>query len=403
MKFLRDLKSKNLSNKTCLLRVDFNIEKGESINKSPRFLNAVNTIKLLNKKGAKVVILSHRGRPKKAISDKQQATRYSLKPFLGILSKTLKKPVQFVKFSDKNLREKIRNSKPESVFMLENLRFHPGEDKNDKSFAKKIAGLGDFYVNDAFAFSHRKTASMAAITNFLPSYAGPTLEKEIKKLSSVLTNHKKPLIVILGGVKISTKLGLIKNFFKKAKPRSELRSATGADYFLIGSAMADNFLVAQGLPIGDSVYEKEMAGFTKKLLKSTHSTGSGQAKIILPVDFIISNRKILDIGKKTEKQFADIIKKAKTIIWNGPVGQFEIPKFASGTNAIIKAILKNKNAKVIIGGGETVQAISKYQPWISKNKNIFVSTGGGAMLEYLSAKKLPGIEMLKRKSSRILR
>ncbi|MEK7566058.1 MAG: phosphoglycerate kinase, partial [Patescibacteria group bacterium] len=286
-------------------------------------------------------------------------------------SKILKKQVQFAKLNDKNLKEKIRESKPESVFMLENLRFYPGEDKNDKNFAKKIAGLGDFYVNDAFAFSHRKTASMAAITNFLPSYAGPNLEKEIKNLSSVLKNYKKPLIVILGGIKISTKLGLIKNFFSKA------------DYFLIGSAMADNFLVAQGLPIGDSVYEKEMVPFAKKLLK--------QAKIVLPTDLVINNRKILDIGKKTEKHFADIIKYAKTIIWNGPVGRFEIPKFAKGTQTIIEAILKNKNAKVVIGGGETIAAISKYQSVISKNKNIFVSTGGGAMLEYLSAKKLPGL------------
>ncbi len=151
--------------------------------------------------------------------------------------------------------------------------------------------------------------------------------------------------------------------------------------------MANNFLLTQGLPIGDSVYEKEMLKFTKKIMNSK--------KIVLPVDFNISNRKILDIGKKTEKQFASIIKKAKTIIWNGPMGQFEIPKFAKGTYAIIEAILKNKTVKVIIGGGETVGSISKYQSEISKNKNVFVSTGGGAMLEYLSGKKLPGIEALK--------
>lgn len=369
MKFLSNLKSKNLSNKTCLLRVDFNIEKGESIEKSPRFISAVDTIKFLNKYGVKVVILSHRGRPQKKDSS------LSLKPLTKILSSILKKPVIFADLDEKNLREKIRKSKLESVFLLENLRFYPGEDKNDKNFAKKIAGLGDFYVNDAFAFSHRKTASMAAITKFLPSYAGPTLENEIKHLNAAIKQYKKPLVVILGGVKISTKMGLIKNFFSKA------------DYFLIGSAMADNFLLAQGLPIGDSVYEKEMVPFAKKILKSK--------KIVLPTDFIIDNRKILDIGEKTEKQFANIIKKAKTIIWNGPVGQFEIPKFAKGTYALMRAILKNKNAKVIIGGGETIAAISKYQSAISKNRNIFFSTGGGAMLEYLSGKKLPGIEALK--------
>ncbi len=369
MKFLSDLKSKNLSNKIGLLRVDFNIEEGESIEKSPRFINAVNTIKFLNNYGAKVVILSHRGRPRK------KDNSLSLKPFIKKLSTALKKTVYFANLEDKNLKEKIRNSKSESVFMLENLRFYPGEDKNDIKLAKKIAALGDFYVNDAFAFSHRKTASMAAITDFLPSYAGLTLENEIKHLDAALKRYKKPLIIILGGVKISTKLGLIKNLFTKA------------DYFLIGSAMADNFLVAQGLPIGDSVYEKEMVPFAKKLLNSK--------KIVLPTDFVINNRKILDIGEKTEKQFADIIKYAKTIIWNGPMGQYENPKFAKGTRAIIEAVLKNKNAKVVIGGGETLAAISNYEFLISKNKNIFVSTGGGAMLEYLSGKKLPGIEALK--------
>ncbi len=373
MKFLKDLKSKNLSNKTVLLRVDFNIEM-PGAESNPRVKGIIPTIKFLTKKGAKVVILSHRGRPSsRATSYKLQAKSYSLKPFVHILFKLLKKPVYF---SDlKNAELKIRQLRPDDVLLLENLRFYPGEDKNDKNFAKKIAELGDFYVNDAFAFSHRKTASMSAITKFLPSYAGPTLEKEIKNLNIVLKNHKNPLIIILGGVKISTKMGLIKNFWEKA------------DKFLIGSAMANNFLLTQGLPIGDSVYEKEMLKFTKKIMNSK--------KIVLPVDFNISNRKILDIGKKTEKQFASIIKKAKTIIWNGPMGQFEIPKFAKGTYAIIEAILKNKTVKVIIGGGETVGSISKYQSEISKNKNVFVSTGGGAMLEYLSGKKLPGIEALK--------
>ena len=379
MKYLTPLKSKNLSNKICLLRVDFNIKEDKTINKNPRFLNAVNTIKLLNNSGSKVVVLSHRGRPNTTQKLKNSKTEsknvLSLKPFVKKLSTTLKKPIYFIDLFDENLKEKIKKSKPGSVFLLENLRFYPGEDKNDKNFAKKIAGLGDFYVNDAFAFSHRKTASMAAITDFLPSYAGPNLENEINHLNNALKKYKKPLVIILGGIKISDKLGLIKNFFSKA------------DYFLIGSAMANNFLVAQELPIGDSVYEKEMVPFAKNFLKS--------GKIVLPIDFAVQNRKILDIGGKTEKQFTDIIKKAKTIIWNGPVGRFEIPKFAKGTQTIIEAILKNKNAKVVIGGGETLAAISKYQSVISKNKNIFVSTGGGAMLEYLSGKKLPGIETLK--------
>ena len=235
-----------------------------------------------------------------------------------------------------------------------------------------MASLGDFYVNDAFGVSHRKAASISAITKFLPSYAGLLLEREIKNLSVALKKPKKPLVIILGGAKISGKLDLIDNFLKKA------------DYFLAGGGIANTFIAAMGLPIGNSLYEKEMILFAKKLLKT--------GKIILPVDFNIRDGKILDIGPKTIKKYADVIKKSGTIIWNGPVGYIEDKQYVKGSKEIMKAIL-NSRAFSIVGGGETT---SLFQNLKSKTQNpkLFLSTGGGAMLEYLAGEKLPGIEVL---------
>lgn len=341
MKYLSQLKPDQLKGKTCLVRVDLNVEDEKKDNF--RLQAILPTLKFLIKNKAKIIILSHRGRRPKLLS---------LKPFAKIISRLLKKPVRF----------------------LENLRFSAGEEKNDKKFAKRLAALGDIYINDAFAVSHRQNASVVAITKFLPSYAGLLLEKEIKNLGSAMKNFRKPLIVVLGGVKVSDKIGLIKYFFKKA------------DYFLIGGAMANTFFAAFDLPIGDSVFEKKMIFSAKKLLKSS--------KIILPVDAKIENRKILDIGPETIKKYGEIIKKAKTIIWNGPIGYFENSKFARGTEEIVKIILKNKKAKIVIGGGETTSLL-KLKNLKLKN-NTFVSTGGGAMLEYLAGKKLPGLEALKK-------
>ncbi len=263
---------------------------------------------------------------------------------------------------------------------MENLRFSPEEEKNDKDFAKLLASLGDIYINDAFAVSHRANASVEAITQFLPSYAGLLLEKEISNLDAVMKKFKKPLVVILGGAKVSDKIGLINNFLKKA------------DYFLIGGAMANTFFVFEGLPVGDSFYEKTRLpagrqGYTREI---TREIGR---KIILPIDVVIYKRRILDIGPETVKKYDEIIKKAKTIIWNGPMGMFEDKKFAKGTEEIAAAILKNKKAKTVIGGGETISALKPKT--YNLKPNIFLSTGGGAMLEYLAGKKLPGIEALK--------
>ncbi len=328
------------------------------------------TIRFLTSRGARVVILSHRGRPKKVSSIKKQVLSFTLKPFVKILSSLLKKPVQFADFNDINKNE-IKKSVTNSIFLLENLRFSPGEEKNDKKLAKKLASLGDFYVNDAFGVSHRKDASIVAITKYLPSYAGLLLENEIKNLSRAVKNPKKPLVIILGGVKISDKIGVIKNFLKKT------------DKFLIGGAVANTFFAAKQIMIGDSIYEKDMIPLAKQLLRS--------GKIILPIDWLTEKGKILDIGTETSRLYAEIIKNAKTIIWNGPMGYFEEPRFAKGSEAVAKAVLKSR-AFTIIGGGETTAVFQSLN-----TKYIFVSTGGGAMLDYLAGGKLPGIAALNKK------
>ncbi len=361
MKLLESLKNKNLSEEICLLRVDFNFPVSKKFS-NPRLKGIIPTLEFLVNKGAKIVIISHKGRPE----INQKLPQFSLKPFAGIISRKIGKKVDFMEF-DKSAGEKIIKSKPGTIFLMENLRFFPEEKKNDKAFAKNLASLGTFYVNDAFSVSHRKNASVEAITKFLPSYGGFLLKKEIENLSLVMKNPKKPFTVILGGAKIADKLELINNFIKSA------------DYFLIGGAMANAFFVAKGLPVGDSLYEKGMVKTAEIILKNK--------KIIIPLDVIIENRKILDIGAKTVKEYEKIIKKSKTIIFNGPMGYIENLKFSKGTKFIIDALMKS-GAKIIIGGGETTPIIQ------NAKSNIFLSTGGGAMLEYLSGKKLPGLSAL---------
>lgn len=375
MKFLSSLLKKDLLNKTCLLRVDLNIPEKEA-KYSPRILGILPTIKFLIDNGTKIVILSHHGRP--IGFDKKQ----SLKPFAKILSFLLKKPVHFIDYKKEFNVSKIFNTiARDSISLLENLRFLEGEEKNDIKLAKQLASLGDFYVNDAFSDSHRDNASVAVITEFLPSYAGFSLKNEVENLNKVIKNFKKPLVVILGGIKIFDKIGLIENFMKKA------------DYFLIGGGIAHNFLKAQGLPIGDSIFEEKTIGFAKKMLNNNLPDGKA-GKIILPVDYIIKGKTILDIGPNTAKYYSDIIKNAKTIIWNGPMGYFENKKFAKGSEIIAKAILSSR-AFAVIGGGETTLLFTSLNKNVKIKNNIFLSTGGGAMLEYLAGKKLPGVKALK--------
>lgn len=400
MKFLSDLKQKDLFGKVCLLRIDLNIKDNElksgDCRNNLRVQAILPTIKFLVKNGAKAVLLSHRGRPR--LSDKRQTTndkkKLSLKPFAGIFEKLLKEKVEFINLntgtsdvrSAKNLIFGTSEvNKSGKIFLLENLRFDKGEEGNGKKFARKLAKLGNLYVNDAFAVSHRRNASVCAITKFLPSYAGLLLEKEIKNLDNVLRSvqddSRRVFVVILGGAKISDKIGLIKNFINKA------------DYFLIGGGIANTFLKAQGLPVGDSLYEKDKIDFANNFLKNTHSTSSGQEKLILPVDYLVLNKQICDIGPRTEKLYSDIIKKAHKIIWNGPMGIIEKKESRKGSEAVVVAVMKSK-AFAVVGGGETSSLFNNKRT-AAENQRIFISTGGGAMLKYLAGEKLPGIMALK--------
>lgn len=375
MKKLSALYNRNLSDEIAIVRVDLNINnkslklRGDNL----RVVSIIPTIQFLTKRGAKVVLVSHRGRPETTDTIKE----FGLKPFAKIISGLLKKDVTFIPLDTEGGQiisqkgtEKIKKAPKGSVFLLENIRFLPGEDNNDPMVVKPLAELGTFYVNDAFACSHRKASSIVAIAKLLPACAGLLLEKELFNLDQAMHNHEHPFVVILGGAKMTDKMGLIKQFIGKA------------DYFLTGGGIANTMFAAEGLPIGDSIYEKNMIPFAKKILKTN--------KIIVPMDVVIADRKIVDNGEGTTEEWIEIIKSAKTIIWNGPLGVIEDKRFAKGSVAIAKAVAKSK-AFTVVGGGETALAFAG----VPLKKNTFLSTGGGAMLEYLSGMKLPGIEILK--------
>lgn len=383
---------------TALLRLDFNSEDDWRIRAS------LPTIKFLLKEAQKVVILTHRGRPGVVLTKKfdkkffqsEDYKKYTLKSYVSLLSKLLRQKVFFVDFKngfDFGKIYRLISSSKMKLFLLENLRFLAGEEKNSSFLARQLAKLGDYYVNDAFAVSHRKNASVCAITQFLPSYAGLEMEKEIKNLNYILENSEKPLTIILGGAKVSDKIGVIKYFWQKA------------DFFIFGGGPANTFLLAKKLPVGDSLVDLKAIPLIKKFISSQ--------KINLPVDFRISSGRILDIGPMSENLFKKIIKKSRAIVWNGPVGFFEEKEFSNGTKSIWEAIFENDRLTAIVGGGETISSLHQLINQFTnkrikaKAKNIlkklelkqnhfwiFLSTGGGAMLEFLSGKKLPAIEAL---------
>ncbi len=381
------LKDFHITNKKVLVRVDFNVplnEKGLVLNDS-RIRKSLDTLNYLIKHKARIILMSHLGRPKGKVIPKLKMNKVAER-----LSEILKKDV--MKFHDTVGPGMVKNTHKLAagdIMLLENLRFYEEETKDSKAFAKELASLADFYVNDAFGASHRAHSSVHAITRYIPGCAGPLLEKEINTLTLLLQEPKKPFIVILGGAKVSDKIGVINNLLKKA------------DKILIGGAMMYTFLKAKGLDTGLSKVEDDQLKLAKKLLKNK--------KIILPTDCIIADRfdedakadsvKVehiesnwlgLDIGPQTIKDFKKIIKEASTVFWNGPMGVFEFKKFAKGTDEIAKAVAASK-AKTIIGGGESVEALEKLK---LDHKIDHVSTGGGAALEFLEGKTLPAIEAL---------
>lgn len=389
---MKKLKDFDVKNKRVLVRCDFNVpldEKGDVYNEY-RIKETLPTIQYLIKNKAKVVLMSHLGEP-----DGKVIESLKLDSIAEKLSKYLK--VDIKKAEDcvgKELEKMSLDMEPGEVMLLENLRFHKEEKENDRAFAQKLAMLGDIYINDAFSVSHREHASVCAITDFLPSGIGFLFEKEIKVLSRVLKNPWRPLVSIIGGAKIETKTGFIKELLKES------------DHVLIGGKIANVILTVKGICIGRPWPEKEVADEVMGLdLTST--------KLHLPVDAIISpdntgkdyiikaavgkakkEELILDIGPETIDFFSNIIKKAKMIVWSGPMGYFENPAFSLGTKEIAEAVSRNHKAYKIIGGGDTIAAVSKLK---LLDKFDHVSTGGGAMLSFLSREKLPGLEALNKK------
>ena len=393
----KTIKDVDLKGKRVLIRVDFNVPLDENLNITDdiRIRAALPTIKYALDKGAKVILMSHLGRP-----DGQVKEELRLAPVAKRLRELLNKPVLALKdcIGD-DVKKSVAAMKAGDVILLENLRFHAEEEKNDPDFAKKLASLGDIFVNDAFGTAHRAHASTEGVTHYLPSVAGFLLEKEIEYLGNAVDNPKRPFVAILGGAKVKDKIKVIDNLLNKV------------DALLIGGGMAYTFLKVQGKTIGSSKLDKDGLETAKSALEKASKK---KIPILLPVDHIVADKfdanadsKLvgadipdgwmgLDIGPKTIKLFEEKLKSAKTIVWNGPLGVFEMDKFAKGTEDIAKFIASLKGVTSIIGGGDTAAAMAKFK---LEDKMSHISTGGGASLEYLEGRGLPGIDALNDKDS----
>jgi phosphoglycerate kinase len=376
-----------IKNKTIILRVDFNVSLNQdyTISNDARIRQSLPTINHLLKNKNRLIIISHLGRPK-GIDDK-----YSLKVVVNKLK-------EYLPNIDISLAKDVEEAKTkqEKIVFLENIRFFPKEKDFSTIFAKQLSSMGDVYVNDAFGVCHRADTSVIGPPKFLPAYGGLLLKKELSMISKITHNPKKPIAAIIGGAKVSTKVGLINKLMKIV------------DYLIIGGGLANTFVNAQGYEIGTSFCEYEAVQQARKLLSLAKK---GRAFILLPVDAIVAKTKndkehetkkinnisseesIFDIGPETKAQIGSILAKAKTIIWNGPVGYFENPAFKEGTDFIYYSIAQNHEAVSIVGGGDTLAAISKKE---YLDKITHISTGGGAMLELIEKGTLPGIEALRK-------
>jgi len=383
----------NLDGKKVLLRLDLNVPlKGGIIKDETRINKIIPILNFLLKKKAKIIILSHVGRPKGKVNPE-----LTMRPICENLKKKINGKINLItedirKIKDKNLFKNL----DENVLILENIRFYSEEENNDLNFAKHLAGFGDIYVNDAFSCSHRSHASVTNITKFLPSYAGLQLESEVNALQKVTTNIKKPITCIIGGSKISTKIGIIENLIPKF------------DNIIFVGGMANNILKFKKFAIGKSIYEKNCDEIIRKIFDTSKKYS---CSITYPEDVIIAKEVedkpiakdlskvndddiILDIGPKTIRNIDSLISSSKTILWNGPAGYFENPDFANGSYEIAKSIVKNFKSNSIYsvaGGGDTIAVINKIN---AINDFSFISTAGGAFLEYLEGKILPGISAL---------
>ena len=393
IKNVKTVRDFDLSGKRVLVRVDFNVPLDKSLNitDDTRIRASLPTVQYVLDQGGFAVLMSHLGRP-----EGKSVSTMSLSPASKRLSELLKKEV--VQCSDcvgERVKEELKALSPlRPVAVLENLRFHPEEEKNDANFARQLAENGELYINDAFGSSHRAHASIEAITQYVPSGAGFLLEKEIQYLGEAMQHPQKPFVAILGGSKVSDKIGVVENLISKV------------DKIIIGGAMAYTFLRAQGVDIGDSKCEKDKIDLAKHILETAKKNN---VEILLPVDHltvqkvdenapakvegpaISSGRLGVDIGPKTIENFSKALETAKTVIWNGPMGIFEMNAFSNGSRQIASRLAQLKGAVTVIGGGDTASCVTGFG---LADKMTHISTGGGASLEYLEGKILPGIAAL---------
>ncbi|MBC8595788.1 phosphoglycerate kinase [Qingrenia yutianensis] len=381
-----------VAGKKVLVRCDFNVplDENKNITDENRLIGALPTIKYLIDHKAKVILCSHLGRPKGEFNPK-----FSLAPVAKRLSELLG---QEVKMADDVIGDSAKalaaSLKDGEVMLLENVRFHKEEEKNDPEFAKALASLAEVYVNDAFGTAHRAHASTAGVANYLPAVCGYLIKKEIEIMGKALSNPERPFVAILGGAKVSDKIGVIENLLDKV------------DYLIIGGGMAYTFLKAKGYEIGTSICEDEKIELATNIMEKAQQKGvelllpvetvvakefsADSEPVVVPSDKIPADMMGMDIGPKTIELFSEVVKKAKTVIWNGPMGVFEFPKFAVGTKAIAKALAET-DAVTIIGGGDSAAAVAQLG---FADKMTHISTGGGASLEYLEGIELPGIAAL---------
>jgi len=388
-KTVRDI---DLKNKRVLVRVDFNVPQDDSgkITDDSRIVGALATIRYLVEQQAKVVLMSHLGRPKGEVNAK-----YSLAPAAERLAELLGRPVKMAKdVIGPDADQIVAGLKAGDVCLLENLRFHKEEEKNDPEFAKKLASYGDVYVNDAFGTAHRAHASTEGVAHYLPAVSGFLIEKELKFLGKALEDPDRPFVAILGGAKVSDKIGVINNLLDKV------------DVLIIGGGMAFTFAKAQGGEIGKSLLEADRLDYAREMIEKAGRKGvklllpedtvaadafSNDAKIeVVPTNAIPEGYMGLDIGPKAQQAFADAIRSAKTVVWNGPMGVFEMSNFAQGTQAVARALAES-DATTIIGGGDSAAAVVQLG---YGDKMSHISTGGGASLEYLEGLVLPGVAAL---------
>lgn len=389
----------DVGGKRVLVRVDFNVPQDETgkITDDRRIRAALPTIQYLINQGAKVILVSHLGRPKGKPEDRE---KFTLKPVAERLSELLGKPVPLAPDCvGPEVEKMVQAMKDGDVLLLENVRFHPEEEKNDPEFAKQLASLAEVYVNDAFGTAHRAHASTEGVTKYLPGVAGYLMQKEIEYLGGALANPKRPFIAVLGGAKVKDKIPVIENLVSRV------------DKLIIGGGMAYTFLKAQGKEIGQSLLDADSLDFCREMLAKAGD------KILLPVDVVVADgnpfekgpdavqTKVVsvdaipadwqgvDIGPETQKLFAEAVKGAGTVVWNGPMGIFEFEKFAVGTRAMAQA-LADSGAVTIVGGGDSAAAVEQLG---FADKMTHISTGGGASLEFLEGKVLPGVAALQDK------